>query len=63
MTIVTVIYGRFLTPVLIRSGAGYLRFEGKDQGAKRVVAKLICDSDFEPIAVGRGSGQWRRRLG
>jgi hypothetical protein len=29
-----------------------LRFEGKDKGTKRVVAELICDSDFEPIAVG-----------
>ena len=30
MTLVTVIYVRFLTPVLIHSGAGYLRFEGKN---------------------------------
>ena len=52
MTLVTVICGRILTPVLIDPGAGCLRFEGKDQKAKRDVATLICDSDFEPIAVG-----------
>ena len=44
---------RFLTPAAPRSVAGYLPFEGKDERAKRVVDQLICDSDFEPISVGR----------
>ncbi len=38
--------------VTIRSGASDLRFQGKDEGAKWVVAKLICDPDLVPIAVG-----------
>ena len=44
--------GLDLTPVLIRSGAGYLRVEGKGEGAKRAVAKRISDSDLEPTAIG-----------
>jgi hypothetical protein len=56
VTAMTVFCGRFLTPVLIRSGADYLRFEGKDKGAKRVVATLICDADVESIAA----GSWER---
>jgi hypothetical protein len=52
MTLVTVVCGGFLTLVLISSGAGYFRFEGTDEGAKRAVVKLICDSVLEPIAVG-----------
>jgi hypothetical protein len=38
----------------------------KFKGAKRVVAKLVCDSDLKPIAVGSSeskSGSSRRRLG
>jgi len=33
-----------------------LRFEGKDEEAKRVVVKLICDSDLKPIAIEKREG-------
>jgi hypothetical protein len=58
MTLVTAICGGFLTPVLIRSGVGYLRVEGKGEGARRADVKLICGSDLEPtpLGVGRASG-------
>jgi hypothetical protein len=36
-----------------------LRFEAKDEGTKRIVAKLIRHSDFEPIVV----GGWERFRG
>ena len=52
MTLVTAVCGGFLTPVLICSGVGYLHVEGKGERAKRAVAKLICDWDFEPSAAG-----------
>jgi hypothetical protein len=53
MTMMTVVCRRFLTPVSTHSVAGYLPFEGKYEGARRVVDQLICDSDLELIAVGR----------
>ena len=56
LTLVTVVCEPCLTPVSIRSGAVYLRIEGRDEGTKRVFAKLICDSDLVPSA-GRS---WRR---
>ena len=53
MTLVTAVCGGFLTPVLICSGVSYLHVEGKGERAKRAVAKLICDWDFEPnVAAG-----------
>jgi hypothetical protein len=52
MTLMTAVCEGFLTSVLIRSGVGYLHVEGKDEEAKRAVAKLVCDLDFEPNAAG-----------
>jgi hypothetical protein len=52
MTLVTVFCRRFLTPVSTRSVDGCLPFDGKNEGAKRVVDQLICDSDLEAIALG-----------
>jgi hypothetical protein len=40
------------------SGGDYWRFEGRNEGAKRVVAKFIPDSNLEPIAVGSWERVW-----
>jgi len=50
VTLVTVICGHSLTPVMICSGAGYLCLEGKEGGAERVVAKS-SDSALKPVPV------------
>ena len=33
-----------------------MRFEGKDEEVKRVVVKLICDSDLKPFAIENWEG-------
>jgi hypothetical protein len=50
---------RFLALVLILSGVGYLHFTDMSEGARRISADMICDSDFEPIAA----GSWVESLG
>jgi hypothetical protein len=44
---------RFLALVLILSGVGYLQITVMSERARRIIADLTCDSNFEPIAAGR----------
>ena len=43
-------------PLGLSASTGYLRFEGKDEEAKRVVVKRICDSNLKPIANENSEG-------
>ena len=45
-----------VSPLGLSASTGYLRFEGKDEEAKRVVVKLICDSNLKPIAIENSEG-------
>lgn len=44
-----------VSPLGLSASTGYLRFEGKDEEAKRVV-KRICDSNLKPIAIENSEG-------